>query len=357
MPMNPPGTIMADPHPGTARRLDRRNRAPARVTRTGAGLHDRVPRAFTLVELLVVIAIIAVLIGLLLPAVQSSRETARRTQCAEKVRQVCLALQNHHSTKGNLPPGRTATSISGQAFLLPYMEQADLFDRVNPALAWNHASHAAVAATRVPAFVCPSDPAAAVPSTFALNNYRLNQGSGILWGNPPTSSSDPNFGYPMPNGPFFLDSKVRYQDVSDGTSHTAAVSEHDAGDFNNGLPTDRTDTFWPQTNPTTADEAMQQCRGINITNLSFQRFSDVGAPWLYGYHSTTIYFHSLPPNGRSCMFPPGRIATTAQSSHPGGVMLGMCDGSTRFVNERVDITAWRGLGSTDGAELVSGAFP
>ncbi|MFM7043313.1 MAG: DUF1559 domain-containing protein, partial [Planctomycetaceae bacterium] len=152
-------------------------------------------------------------------------------------------------------------------------------------------------------------------------------------------------------------SKVRYQDVSDGTSHTAAVSEHDAGDFNNGLPTDRTDTFWPQTSPTTADEAMQQCRGINITNLSFQRFSDVGAPWLYGYHSTTIYFHSLPPNGRSCMFPPGRIATTAQSSHPGGVMLGLCDGSTRFVNDRVDITAWRGLGSTGGAEVVSGAFP
>jgi len=355
--MPPPGPIMADPHPGTARRVEKRNRVPARVTRTGAGLHDRAPRAFTLVELLVVIAIIAVLIGLLLPAVQSSREAARRTQCAEKVRQVCLALQNHHSTKGNLPPGRTATSISGQAFLLPYMEQADLFDRVNPALAWNHASHTAVAATRVPAFVCPSDPAAAVPSTFAPNNYRLNQGSGILWGNPPTSSSDPNFGYPMPNGPFFLDSKVRYQDVSDGTSHTAAVSEHDAGDFNNGLPTDRTDTFWPQTSPTTADEAMQQCRGINITNLSFQRFSDVGAPWLYGYHSTTIYFHSLPPNGRSCMFPPGRIATTAQSSHPGGVMLGMCDGSTRFVNDRVDITAWRGLGSTGGAEVVSGAFP
>ncbi len=351
---------MAHPHAGTACRANGRNRASARVTRgkarCGARLRARAPRAFTLVELLVVIAIIALLIGLLLPAVQSSREAARRTQCGEKVRQLGLALQSHHSTRGTLPPGRTATSISGQAFLLPFMEQAELFSMVNPSLAWNHASHAAVAASRVPGFVCPSDPAAAVPSTFAPNNYRLNQGSGILWGNPPTSSSDPNFGYPAPNGPFFLDSKVRLRDVTDGTSHTAAVSEHDSGDFNNGLATDRTDTFWPQTNPTTADEAVLQCRGIDIANLSFQRFSDVGAPWLYGHHSTTVYFHAGPPNGRSCMFPPGRISTTAQSSHPGGVMLGMCDGSTRFVNDRVDITVWRGLGSTGGAELVSGAF-
>ncbi|MFM7519643.1 MAG: DUF1559 domain-containing protein [Planctomycetota bacterium] len=308
---------------------------------------------FTLVELLVVIAIIGTLVGLLLPAVQAAREAARRSQCGNNVRQISLALQNHHSARGALPTGRTASGVSGQAFLLPYMEQMSLFQLVDPAKAWNDPAHAAAAAARVSNFICPSDPATFLPGSYGQNNYRLNQGSGILWGNPPTASSDPNFGMPAPNGPFFLDSKIRFKDVTDGTSRTAAVSEHDVGDFNNGLATVRTDTFWPQTTPATADDAVSQCRAFDPTNLSFQRFSNVGGPWLYGYHSTSIYFHAGPPNSRSCMFPPGRIMTTAQSSHPGGVVLGMCDASTRFVADGVDLAVWRAVGSRDGAEVAN----
>jgi prepilin-type N-terminal cleavage/methylation domain-containing protein len=310
-------------------------------------------RAFTLVELLVVIAIIGTLVGLLLPAVQSSREAARRSQCSSHVRQLGLALQNHHSAKGSFPTGRNATSLSGQTFLLPFMEESNTFQRVDPTKAWNDPAHAAAAATRVPTFVCPSDPATYLPGSYAASNYRLNQGSGILWGNPPTASSDPNFGMPAPNGPFFLQSQVRMKDILDGTSKTAAISEHDVGDFNNGLSTRRTDTFWPQTTPANADDAVAQCNAIDPTNISFQRFSDVGGPWLYGYHSTTIYFHSTLPNTRSCMFPPGRIMTTAQSSHVGGVMIGMCDGSAKFVADGVDLAIWRGVGSMAGGEVVS----
>ena len=102
-----------------------------------------------------------------------------------------------------------------------------------------------------------------------------------------------------------------------------------------------------------ADDAVAQCNAIDPTNISFQRFSDVGGPWLYGYHSTTIYFHSALPNTRSCMFPPGRIMTTAQSSHVGGVMIGMCDGSAKFVADGVDLAIWRGVGSMAGGEVVS----
>ena len=311
-------------------------------------------RAFTLVELLVVIAIIGTLVGLLLPAVQSAREAARRSQCGNNVKQLALALQNHHSAKGCFPTGRNSVGISGQTFLLPYVEESSVFRLVDPAKAWNDPVNAAAAAANIPTFNCPSDPSNNVPAVYGRNNYRLNQGSGLLWGNAPGSSSDPNFGMPAPNGPFHLDSKVRFQDLMDGTSHTAAISEHDTGDFNNGLATVRTDTFWPQTNPATPDEALQQCAAIDPRNLSFQRSSNVGGPWLYGYHSTTIYFHSAPPNSRSCMFPPGRIMTTAQSSHPGGVQLGMCDGSVKYVSDGVDLALWRGVGSRAGAEIVSG---
>lgn len=312
------------------------------------------PRAFTLVELLVVIAVIGTLVGLLLPAVQSARESGRRSQCGNNIRQLALALQSHHSARGMLPVGRTATSIAGQAALLPYMEETTVARLVDMTKAWNDPANAAAAAARVPGFICPSDPASALPVGFGQNNYRLNQGSGILWGNPPTASSDPNFGMPAPNGPFFLDSKLRLKDITDGASRTAAISEHDIGDFSNSRVTVRTDTFWPQTTPATADEAVAQCTAIDVSNLSFQRFSDVGGPWLYGYHSTSIYFHSAPPNARSCMFPPGRIMTTAQSSHAGGVTLAMLDASVRFVADAVDLAVWRGIGTRDGGEIVSG---
>src|SRR5207248_10172720 len=121
---------------------------------------------------------------------------------------------------------------------------------------------------------------------------------------------------------------------------------------NNAVSTPN-DTFWPQTYPNTPDEAVQQCRAIDPSNLSFQRVSDVGAPWIQGYHSTTAYFHVAPPGDRSCMFPPGRISTTANSAHTNGVNVAMCDGSVRFVPYTIQLTTWRAMGSKDGGEVVA----
>jgi prepilin-type processing-associated H-X9-DG protein len=91
---------------------------------------------------------------------------------------------------------------------------------------------------------------------------------------------------------------------------------------------------------------------VDPNDLSKQGYSDVGAPWLYGYHSTTAYWHIAPPNGRSCMFPPSRIATSANSNHTGGVNVVFCDGSVRFVRETLDIATWRALGTRNGGEVV-----
>jgi hypothetical protein len=154
-----------------------------------------------------------------------------------------------------------------------------------------------------------------------------------------------------PNGVFFRDSYLRFSDIVDGTSQTAAFSEHCKGDFNQGFAT-RNDTYRPGTFPSTPDEAVAQCAAIDVNNLAFQGVSDVGAPWLRSYHSTTLYFHVGPPNTRSCMFPPGRIATAANSEHVNGVMLALCDGSVRFVSETIDLATWRSLGTRDGHEPV-----
>jgi prepilin-type N-terminal cleavage/methylation domain-containing protein/prepilin-type processing-associated H-X9-DG protein len=322
-----------------------RNRFPSR--RDAAPCH----RGFTLVELLVVIAIIGILVSLLLPAVQAAREAARRMQCGNHLKQLTLGLHNYHDTMRAFPAGRTARGISTHAFLLPFIEQNNVYQQVDFTATWNHAQNAVARATFIDTFQCPSDPQSSVPLGWAANNYRVNQGSGILWGLPPASSGDPNFGFAAPNGVFFLNSWTRFSDILDGTSHTAAFSEHGKADFNNGAA-HRNDTFWPQTNPMTPDEAVRDCQAIDPMNLAFQRVSDVGAPWLQGYHSTTIYFHVGPPNGRSCMYPPGRIATSARSEHPGGVNMSLCDGSVRFVAETVNLQVWRALGTRAGGEVL-----
>jgi prepilin-type N-terminal cleavage/methylation domain-containing protein len=245
--------------------------------------------AFTLIELLVVIAIIAILIGLLLPAVQKVREAAARAQCQNNLKQIGLALHDYHATYNLLPPGRDDHSISVHTYLLPYLEQDNVYRLVNFKASWNDPSNAPAASARIKTFLCPSDSGGAqVPAGWAANNYRANQGSGILWGLPPTATTNVNYGMPIPNGPFYLDSKVRLTDISDGTSNTAAFSEHLIGDFSNGVYTDNTDTFEPNggsttTNyPWTPDDAVNYCGQVNISDLSKQGYSNVGAPWLYG---------------------------------------------------------------------------
>lgn len=308
---------------------------------------------FTLVELLVVIAIIGVMVGLLLPAVQAARESARRMQCGNNLKQLGLALHNYESTYKSLPAGRTSRSLSAHAALAPFLEQGNAAEQINYSVAWNAAENQTARSLLVSTFLCPSDPQSINPLGWAGNSYRWNQGAGILWGLPPQDPADPNFGMPGPDGVFFLNSYLKFRDIGDGLSHTAALSEHDQGDFSNAISS-RTDTFWPQTTPANADEAYRQCESIDATNLMFQRVSDVGAPWIYGYHSNTLYFHVAPPNKRSCMFPPGRIATTAKSSHPAGVMVAKCDGSVMFVTESIDLSIWRALGTRFGKDSVGG---
>ncbi len=309
------------------------------------------PTAFTLVELLVVIAIIGILVGLLLPAVQAAREAARRMQCSNNLKQISLALHNYESSYKRLPSGRTRLSISPHAALLPYIEQGNASTLVDWRVAWNHPNNATILETEIPIFNCPSDPVPNAPAVWASTTYRSNQGSQLLHGLPPTDASNGNFGMPEPNGPLIPEKYLKFGDIVDGLASTAAFSEHGRGDFSNAISS-VTDTFWPKTYPATPDEAVAMCNAIDPLDLQFQRVSNVGAPWLQGYHSTTTYFHVGPPQGRSCMFPPGRIATTAKSYHTGGVQVGRCDGSVGFVSQTIDLQVWRAFGSRNGNEVV-----
>jgi prepilin-type processing-associated H-X9-DG protein len=166
--------------------------------------------------------------------------------------------------------------------------------------------------------------------------------------------ADPNYGMPAPNGVFWRTSAVKVHDVADGISKTAAFSEKLLGDGSNAVVTQESDTFRPGTNPTTADQAYDDCKNVNIQDLSKQGVSNVGGPWLQAYHSTSIYFHVAPPNARSCMYPPGRIMTTAGSRHPGGAHVAFLDNAVRMVSENVDLVVWRAAGTRSGGEELSG---
>jgi prepilin-type N-terminal cleavage/methylation domain-containing protein/prepilin-type processing-associated H-X9-DG protein len=316
--------------------------------------------AFTLIELLVVIAIIAVLIALLLPAVQAAREAARRSQCVNNLKQFGLSLHNYHDVNGAFPIGQllnvataATCNISAQTRLLPFMEQTNLANSINFGVVSSNAANSTALGTSITTFLCPSDASSMLPVGWSGINYRVNYGTSIVnaYGAEDTTGADVSL--PPPNGTFFLDNLISIATITDGTSNTAAFSEHVRGDFSNAITTDISDTYEPGTYPATAAQAFLDCQAVNIFDLTKQGNSNAGGPWMTDGHTQTRYYHAFPPNTRSCMFPPQRISTTANSRHPGGVNVCMVDGSVRFFKSTVNLTPWQAIGTRNGGEVIS----
>lgn len=189
--------------------------------------HDTRQAGFTLVELLVVIAIIGILVALLLPAIQSAREAARRSQCFNNLKQMGLALQNYHDTYATFPPAfinRQGWMLN--TYLLPYMEQAALYDELNTRDPMDLATPATLnlARTVISGFVCPSD-AWTVPtqSKYAINGYTIAMGNYLGVMGPQDFRCSANGA--TVNSVFFMNSSIKMRDITDGTSNTFACTE------------------------------------------------------------------------------------------------------------------------------------
>jgi prepilin-type N-terminal cleavage/methylation domain-containing protein/prepilin-type processing-associated H-X9-DG protein len=318
----------------------------------------RLPRrGFTLIELLVVIAIIAVLIGLLLPAVQAAREAARRMQCSNNLKQIGLALANYEGALGVYPPGRTSwpNVWSSLAQMLPYMEGSNQFNSLNfnyPPVdltssgGLTNAPNTTGVGTTIRVFLCPSDSKDRVDPSFGPNNYVADAGTGTLNG----GSFKVTAGSPLPDGVFYDTSAVRVADITDGLSRTIAFSETTKGtsqDSTTPTPLDPNNQF-----VITAAASITPATCAAVASWS----GDRGREWARGSFILASYNHFYTPNSPSpdCSNT-GRAAaiTAARSRHPGGVNALFCDGHVQFVKNSVNLTPWQALSTRRGGEVVS----
>jgi prepilin-type N-terminal cleavage/methylation domain-containing protein/prepilin-type processing-associated H-X9-DG protein len=337
--------------------------------------------AFTLVELLVVIAIIAVLVALLLPAVQRVREAASRIKCTNNLKQLGLALHNYHGEYGCFPEARGVypLSFSPQAFLLPYLEQSNVYDMIdfgaNGATSDYKGDNAAAALIQIKNFICPSDISSAVLGgngatsgvVFGGNSYCSCVGTGTS--NPGQVPSNPsgaivsggsyvNGSYAYGDGVFLLSPgpTVNFISITDGTSNTAAFSESTFGNGIAGLSAMPSGPFDPTLLAIDiSGSAMDPTTCASTTTVTGQR----GDRWINGGYLSTAYNHWQLPNSSTpdCLNSGNATGLkTARSRHTEGVNLLLCDGSVRFVRNSISMTTWQALATRAGGDEVGSDF-
>ncbi len=303
-------------------------------------------RAFTLIELLVVIAIIAILIALLLPAVQQAREAARRTQCKNNLKQLGLALHNYHDTYNVFPMGNVVRRDSAGALfgdgwtyhsrILPYIEQSNLYNQVSDVIGTDAGTQTSAKqilagrTTAISTFQCPSHPSGS--GNTSKNGYQLSTYNAVCG---TTSFNDDqmdqltDIGY-RANGIFFLNSRVRIGDVTDGTSNTFMVAE--VPDELRGAPNRMTGS----------DRRYNFSAGGDGNPPTDSTESLIGMETDDPINANTRDANGLFNND----------GEYAGSYHTGGAQFCLADGSVRFISENISMTTYRRLATRDGGEVV-----
>ena len=308
----------------------------------------RVParKAFTLIELLVVIAIIAILIGLLLPAVQKVREAAARVQCQNGVKQLALAMHNYHDANQSLPEGVSAKGGYGQGtwlvLILPYIEQADLAKMyldygLTAGRSYYDPANLPVTTRKISMLQCKSDMVAESNETwngtsyhnFAINFGNTAVGEGGATGRDVYAVQTYN-GVTFAEAPFYQGNPQKISNITDGSSNTIMVAEVIQGHKQDlrGL------VWW----------------GSGAGFMTYLRPNDTNPDVTWS--TLRPWCNPDPPNPPCTTYQGGTNWRTfaSRSRHVGGVNLAMCDGSVRFVENQISTTVWRAMGTARGSE-------
>ena len=314
------------------------------------------PRGFTLVELLVVITIIGVLISLLMPAVQSAREAARRLQCANNLKQLALAMHTYHANKGVLPPaaimwvGELRAGAPGEWYddhgwytqIGAEIDQMPWFKSINFQLSFSDPANDPAHRAMIALYACPDD-------GLQRNEWQSNTWARVR-ANYAVNFGNTNYGQSTKNGVLFMGAPFSYHrsgtmaDILDGTTNTLMMAEivtvaeyQDQSPGQWGSPiSDLTTSLGGQTfegwltpNSSVPDDIARACP---LTGA----LTPPGGCNLIGNDSTLQSF-------------------AARSRHPQGVNAALCDGSIHFFSETIDLSTWRALSTTRGLEAITTA--
>ena len=331
---------------------------------------------FTLVELLVVIAIVGVLVALLLPAVQSSREAARRSQCANNLKQLALAVHQYELTNHVYPPsycwprpGFTSGSWSAHARLLPYMEEAAAYGLINFSIGYKNIvlpDGRKLATTRVSSFMCPGEIhdetkiESGAPANYPVN-YVFNMGTWRIY-----NIVDKTPG----QGVFHPDARFRPAHISDGLSHTLMLTE--AKTFTSLFRSSASGSALAQ--PPNPEDlcGLADVGGTPAPSMGPNVQDNGGhSEWVDGKASHSGFTTVFAPNSVvSCTYNgsvydvdlvtgregnatvPINGALTARSFHAGLVNAAMMDGSVQSISDDVELMLWRSLSTRAGGEVT-----
>jgi prepilin-type N-terminal cleavage/methylation domain-containing protein/prepilin-type processing-associated H-X9-DG protein len=318
-------------------------------------LDSRRRRGFTLMELLVVIAIIAILIGLLLPAVQKVREAANRAQCLNNLKQIALAAHDYHGDHGRFPTGARLPDYVGArptgatnlwVEMLPYFEQDNLYKKWDSYDNRNNVGGTNATSARVlKLLLCPSDPlpqpvvqlTIPIAPPWSLGFYAMSSYGGNAGKRSVKAGVAPPWPGMTKDGIFYIDSCVRLTDITDGASSTLLFGERYHRDPQYDL---QHDDFWPGTPP------MAQ----------FGRWAEVA------YQGAVANVMLSTPVGINYQMSPAGDFNAVQnricafgSGHSGGANFAFADGSVRYVSDGISLATLQALSTRAGGEVVSGA--